>query len=64
MKTKSKHYEGVAVDILYLDTAKEPLTVAVVPRDEPLQEWLETNLPRHKMPPDTAMVYTYNVTIH
>ena len=59
-----KHYEAVAVDIFYRDVNKEPLTVAVIPRDASIKDWLDEHIPIHKMPPDAAMIFTYNVILN
>lgn len=60
--TKAKPWEGIAVDLVYQN--KDPLTVAVLPRDCPdLSDWLTKNVEHPKLG-EHAFVYTYNVTIH
>lgn len=62
MTIKAKPWEGLAVDLVYRD--KDPVTVAVLPRDHPdLADWLGKNVPRPD-PNEHVFVYTYDVTIH
>ena len=59
--TKVKPWEGIAVDLVYRD--KDPVTVAVLPRDIDLSTWLPQNIERPKLG-EHCFVYTYDVTLH
>lgn len=57
---KYKPYEYTAIDLVYKD--KDPVTIAVVPRDTDLSIWL----PQHVAQPKTGehfFVYTYDVCL-
>jgi len=61
MVAKAKPWEAIAVDLVYRD--KDPVTVAVLPRDYPdLSEWLSANIKR-PIPGEHCFVYTYDVTL-
>jgi hypothetical protein len=57
---KYKHWEMIAVDLIYMD--KEPVTLAVLPRDTELGAWMDANIKRS--PGEHRFVYTYNITVH
>lgn len=58
---KPKPWEGVAVDLVYRD--KDPVTLAVLPRDIDLAEWLTHNVERPKLG-EHCFVYTYDVILN
>lgn len=58
---KVKPWECVAVDLVYRD--KDPVTVAVLPRNTDLSAWLPQNVERPKIG-EHCFVYTYDVTLH
>jgi len=61
MVAKAKPWEAIAVDLVYRD--KDPVTVAVLPRDFPnLEDWLTFNIKR-PTPGTHVFVYTYDITL-
>lgn len=57
-----KSWEGIAIDLVYRD--KDPVTVAVVPRNiADLSGWIVRNVEHPKLG-EHCFVYTYNVVLH